>query len=250
MSTEAGSCRHSPGHVHGAAGVPPAREADGGSVQPRLLLLLLPLQGDALSGLAVPDGRRAARGVPPAADRGACDGAGGRDRLAGRGADDDGARVLPPLGRAGAAVPAAGAAGGVHDPDERDAPGRGVGGVLQGARLPGRSLDRRSAGDARRLPGQQGGQGVVRSGDKRARPFAFCRGRVERADDRARAQRRTRQRRVPLPARRVRRTLHPVHPDHRARCRGGRRGGAVVVLARPAAVRAEGRAGHEPLDRR
>ena len=43
------------------------------------------------------------------------------------------------------AVPAAGAAGRVHDPDERDAARRGVGGVLQGARLPGRDLDRRPA---------------------------------------------------------------------------------------------------------
>ena len=175
-----------------AAGLPSAREADGRRVQPRLLVLLLPLEGDALPGLAVPDGRRAAGGVPAAADRGARDGARGRDRVAGWRADDDGARVLPPLDRAGKAVSAAGAAGGVHDPDERDAPGRGVGGVLQGARLPGRDLDRRAAGAARRLPGQQGRQGVVRPGDERTRPSAGGRGGMERADDRARAQRRAR----------------------------------------------------------
>ena len=40
--------------------------------------------------------------VPAPADRGARDGAGGHDRLAGWRADDDGARFLPPLGRAGA----------------------------------------------------------------------------------------------------------------------------------------------------
>jgi sulfatase maturation enzyme AslB (radical SAM superfamily) len=43
--------------------------------------------------------------------------------------------------------------GRLHDPDERDAPRRGVGGVLQGERLSGRDLDRRVAGDARRVPG-------------------------------------------------------------------------------------------------
>ena len=42
--------------------------------------------------------------------------------------------------------------------------------------------------------------------------------------------------RLPLPARRVRGPLHPVHPDHRAadRARAGRRAGDVV--ARPPAV--------------
>ena len=63
----------------------------------------------------------------------------------------------------------AGSAGGLHDPDQRDAAGRGVGGVLRGARLPGRDLDRRAAGDARRLPRQQGRPGVVRPGHARAR---------------------------------------------------------------------------------
>ena len=52
-------------------GVPSPGEADRRGLQPRLLLLLLPFEGDALSGLAVPDGRRPARGVPSPADRGA-----------------------------------------------------------------------------------------------------------------------------------------------------------------------------------
>ena len=71
--------------------------------------------------------------------------AGGHGRLAGRRAHDDGARLLPPLGRAGRAAPDAAPADRVHDPDERDADRRRVGGVLQGARLPRRRLDRRPA---------------------------------------------------------------------------------------------------------
>ena len=100
-----------------------------------------------------------------------------------------GARLLPPLGRAGRPVPEAGPAGRAHDPDERHAARRGVGGVLQGARVPGRDLDRRAARDARRLPREQGRQGLVRPGDARARPPARRRGRVERADDDPRRQR-------------------------------------------------------------
>ncbi len=176
---------------------------------------------------------------------------GGDDRLAGRRADADGGRLLPPLGRAGRAVSAAGAAGGVHDPDERHAARRGVGGVLQGARLPGRDLDRRAAGAARRLPGEQGRQGLVRPGDARARPSARGGGRVERADDGARRQRRPRPRGVPLPARRVRRALHPVHPDHRAG-RGGGADGEVPWSSwrdRPLYVQ-KGELRHGPLGRR
>ena len=58
--------------------------------------------------------------------------------------------------------------------------------------------------------------------------------------------------RVLLPPRRVRGRVHSVHPDHRAG-RGGRcgRDGAVGLVARPAALRAGGRAGDRPLrDRR
>ena len=200
-----------------AAGLPPAGEADRRGLQPRLLLLLLPLQGDALSGLAVPDGRRAARGLPAAADRGARPRARGADRLAGRRADADGARLLPPLGRARGAAPAAGAARGVHDPDERHAARRGVGRVLRRARLPGRDLDRRPARDPRRLPREQGRQGHVRPGHARAPAPARRRRGVERADHDPRRQRRPRARGLPLPARRVRRPLRPVHPDRRAR---------------------------------
>ena len=112
--------------------------------------------------------------------------------------------------------PAAGTARDVHDPDERHAARRRVGGVLQGERLPRRALDRRAEGAARRLPGEQGRQGLVRPGDARARAPAGGGRRVERADDGPRRQRRPRARGVPLPPRRVRRAVRPVHPDHRA----------------------------------
>ena len=46
---------------------------------------------------------------------------------------------------------------------------RRMGGVPEGARVPGRDLDRRPAGDPRHLPGQQGRQADVRPGDPRAR---------------------------------------------------------------------------------
>ena len=131
----------------------------------------------------------------------------------------------------------------VHDPDERHPARRGVGGVLQGARLPGRDLDRRAAGAARRLPGEQGRQGLVRPGD--ARPRASC----EAAGVEWNALT----------------TVHAANGDHgrevyrflRDECgarfvqfipiiervaEAARRRGAVDVVARPAAVRAEGRA--------
>ena len=172
----------------------------------------------------------------------------GDDRLAGRRADADGARLLPPLGRARRALPAAGPARRVHDPDERHAARRRVGRVLRRARLPGRDLDRRPARDPRRLPREQGRQGHVRPGHARARGTCARRRRVERADHDPRRQRRPRARGVPLPARRVRRPLRPVHPDRRARD-GGRRGrhGAVELVARPAALRAGRRSRDRPL---
>ena len=104
----------------------------------------------------------------------------------------------------------------LHDPDERHADRRGVGGVLQGERRARRHLDRRAAGAARRISRQQGRQGLVHRRDARPRPPARRRGRLERTDDRARRQRRSRPRALPLPARRVPGALHPVHPDHRA----------------------------------
>ena len=104
----------------------------------------------------------------------------------------------------------------LHDPDQRHAARRGVGGVLRRARLPGRDLDRRPAGAARRLPGEQGRQGLLRPGDARARHLRDGGRRVERADDDPRRERRPRPRGLPLPAGRVWRPLRPVHPDHRA----------------------------------
>ena len=109
-------------------------------------------------------------------------------------------------------------------------------------RLPRRDLDRRTARAPRRLPREQGRQGLVRPGDGRPRAPEGRRGGVERADDDPRRERRPRPRGLLLPARRVRGELRPVHPHHRARLRGDGRGGALVFLARPAAVRAEGRA--------
>ena len=97
----------------GAARVPPARQADGRGLQPRLRVLLLPVEGDALPGQPVPDGGRAARDLHAAADRGAA-GAGGDDRLAGRRADADGPRLLPPLGRARRAATCGRASGRVY----------------------------------------------------------------------------------------------------------------------------------------
>src|SRR4051794_11705517 len=60
------------GGARRAAGVPPAREADRRGLQSRLRLLLLPLEGDAVSRVTLPDGGRVARDIPAAADRGAC----------------------------------------------------------------------------------------------------------------------------------------------------------------------------------
>ena len=92
----------------------------------------------------------------------------GGGRLAGRRADDDGPRLLPPVDRAAAAVRAAGAADPEHDADQRHAARRRVGRVPEGARVPGRDLDRRATGDARRLPGRQGRQAHLRPGAARA----------------------------------------------------------------------------------
>ena len=60
---------------------------------------------------------------------------------------------------------------------------RRVGGVLQGERLPRRGLDRRAEGAARRLPREQGRQGLVRPGDAGLGHLAGGGRRVERADD-------------------------------------------------------------------
>ena len=175
----------------------------------------------------------------------------GHDRVAGRRADADGPRLLPPLGRARRAVPQARPARGAHDPDERHADRRRVGCVLQGARLPRRDLDRRPARDPRRLPRDEGRPRHLRQGDAPGSAPARGGGRVERAHDDPRRERGPGRRGLPLPARRVRRALHAVHPDHRARAGGcGRRDRAVVVVARPAALRAGGHRGHRPLGER
>ena len=85
-------------------------------------------------------------------------------------------------------------------------------------------LDRRSARDARRLPRRQGRQAHVRPGDRRLGRAQAPRGRLERADDDPRGERRPRPRGLHVLPRRARRHVHPVHPDHRARHRGELRG--------------------------
>ena len=175
----------------------------------------------------------------------------GDDRLAGRRADADGARVLPPLGRARRPVPAAG---------QRAVYTIQTNGTLldeewaaffkENDFLVGISIDGpREIHDAYRV--NKGGQG---SFDQVMRGLGHLRGggrRVERAHDRPRRERASTAREVYRFLRdECGARLHPVHPDHRARRRGGRgRDGAVDVVARPAAVRAGGRARDRPLGR-
>ena len=202
----------------GTAGVPPAGQADGRDVQPRLLVLLLPVQGDALPGQPLPHGRRAAGAVRPPAHRGA-PGAARQHRLAGRRAHPDGRGLLPAGHGVRGEVPAAGDDGRVHDPDQRHAHRRRAGRVLQGARLPGRDQHRRPAVHARRLPGGPGRRAHLRP--RAPRPGAAPRARRggQHADHAPPGQRGPPRRGVPVPARRVRLALHAVHPDHRAAAR-------------------------------
>ena len=189
-------------------------------------------------GSRLPHGGRIARGIRQAADRGACGRPRSRDRLARRGTDAHGRRFLPPLGRAGRGLSSARPAGDVHDPDERDAPRRRVGGVLQGQRLPGRDLDRRATRAPRHLSREQRRERQFRPGDAWALVPQRRRSRVECPDDGARRQRRSRPRGLPLSSRRMWRPLHPVHPDHRAGRGSGRgRNRSLGVVARPAALR-------------
>ena len=92
-------------------------------------------------------------------------------------------------------------AGDVHDPDERDAPRRRVGRVLQGQRLPGRDLDRRATRAPRHLSREQRRERQFRPGDAWALVPQRRRSRVECPDDGARRQRRSRPRGLPLSSR-------------------------------------------------
>ena len=108
---------------------------------------------------------------------------------------------------------------------------RRVGRLPEGARLPRRHLDRRPRRDARRLPRGQGRQAHLRPGDGGPRRAQAPRGRLERAHDDPRRERRSRPRGLHVLPRRARCHVHPVHPDHRAGDRGElspsrRRGGA------------------------
>ncbi len=175
-----------------AARLPPDGETHGRDLQPGLRVLLLPVQGDALPGQPLPDGRGDPRDLHPPADGGPRPRAGGRRRLARRRAHHDGPGLLPPFDRAGTEVRQARSAHPQHDADQRDAARRRVGRVPERARLPGGHLDRRSARDARRLPRRQGRQAHVRPGDRRLGRAQAPRGGLERADDDPRRERRPR----------------------------------------------------------
>ena len=85
------SRRHRPGLISSA------RETNRGGLQPRLQVLLLPLEGDALSGQPFPDGRRPPRDVHPSVARVAIR-TGCHRRLAGWWARAHGPRLLRALG--------------------------------------------------------------------------------------------------------------------------------------------------------
>ncbi len=114
----------------------------------------------------------------------------GDHRLAGRRADAHGPRVLPPGRGAGEAIRTARHDRPAHHPDQRHQDQRRLGALLRGQRLPRRPQRRRAARAARRLSPRQGRQAHVRQGHARSRGPARARRRVERADDRARRQRR------------------------------------------------------------
>ena len=138
------------------------------------------------------------------------------------------------------ALPAAGPARREHDPDERHAARRRVGRVLRRATTSW--SDSRSTGRARfTTPTGSTRAASARSTRSCAGSTTCARcGRVERPDDDPRRQRRPRTRGLPVPPRRVRCAVHPVHPDPRAasrrpprtgRCRG-RRGATVPSTSR------------------
>ena len=133
-----------------------------------------------------------------------------------------GVDVLPPLGRARRAIPA---------PGQRAIYTIQTNGTLLDEEwaaffkehdfLVGISIDGpREIHDAYRV--NKGGKGTFDQVMRGLGHLAAADVDVERADDGARGQRRARPRGVPLPARRVRRRVHAVHPDHRAGDRGRR----------------------------
>ena len=74
----------------GSAALPVMAKPTGAGLQPGLRAVLLPVEGDAVSGQPVPDGRGPAGGLSPPADRGARAVPRGGGRLAGRRAHHDG----------------------------------------------------------------------------------------------------------------------------------------------------------------
>ena len=164
---------------------------------------------------------RHARALHPPADRGAPD-ARGHHRLAGRRADADGARVLPPGRGARKALCTARHDRAAHHPDQRHQGRRGLGALLRRERLPRGSQHRRAARAARRLPARQGRQADLRQGRARPRGATRARRPVERAHHRQRGQRGAPGRGLPLPARPVRLRVRAVHPDRGASLQGRR----------------------------
>ena len=104
----------------------------------------------------------------------------------------------------------------LHDPDERRRSS-----MTNGRRSssehgrPRRRLDRRPQGDPRRVPRRQGRARAASTASWPGSPSPGARRRMERADHDPRGQPGPRQGGLPVPARRVRRPVHPVHPDRR-----------------------------------
>ena len=148
-----------PDRANRAAELSPARQAQRLDLQHRLRVLLLPVEGSALSQRQAPhvggDARELyppAAGIPPHAR--------GDGRLAGGRADPDEARILRARGRTGGKIPPARPDGSADLSDQRPAARRRLVRLLQETQLSRRPQRRRAARAARRLPARPKGQGT------------------------------------------------------------------------------------------